>query len=134
MTHSDMLYQLYIKFTCYFYEPLLFQISVPWKFIKTLAFPCLIPLLHSTATQITIPINIFICLNIMQYEISFFNKIHVKVLTKVFYIQIWFKYETLLLFFLIRTMVYRKKLFIEKKNSFFVVGYVKIIKLHIVHK
>ena len=37
----------------------------------------------------------------MQIEISFFTKIHVnKVLTKVFYIQICFKYETPLFFFL----------------------------------
>ena len=48
----------------------------------------------------------------------FVMKIHVKVLTKVFYIQIRFKYERLLSFFLIRTIVYKKKLFIEK-NSFF---------------
>ena len=32
--HSDMLYRLYI-FTLYFYEPLLFQILVARKFIKT---------------------------------------------------------------------------------------------------
>ena len=60
MTHSDMLYRLDIKSTCYFYEPFLFQISAPWKFIKTLAFPCLMPLLQLTVTQITIPINILI--------------------------------------------------------------------------
>ena len=53
-------------------------------------------------------------------------------MTKVFYIQIWFKWETQLLFFLIRTMVYRKKIFTEK-NSIFAVDYVKIIELHIVH-
>ena len=39
---------------------------------------------------------------------NFFIKMHVKVLTKVFYIQIWFKCETPLLFFLIRTLVYIK--------------------------
>ena len=54
------------------------------------------------------------------------------VLTKVFYIQLWFKFETSLLFFLTRTMVYRKNLFIEK-NSFFAADNVKIIELHIVH-
>ena len=32
--HSDMLYRLYIS-TLYFYEPLLFQILVACKFIKT---------------------------------------------------------------------------------------------------
>ena len=34
MTHSGM-YRLDIS-TFYFYEPLLFQIFVPWKFIKTM--------------------------------------------------------------------------------------------------
>ena len=37
-------------------------------------------------------------LSIIQFEISFFIKIHVKVLTKVFYIQIWFKSEAPLFF------------------------------------
>ena len=32
----------------FFYEPLLFRIFVPWKFIKTYAFPCLLSLLQST--------------------------------------------------------------------------------------
>ena len=83
--------------------------------------------------HITICVNIFIYLFQILYSVKsvFFVKIRVKVLTKVFYIQIWFKCETLLLFFLIRTIVYKKKLFIER-NSFFVVGYVKIIELHIV--
>ena len=74
-----------------------------------------------------------ICLfvsNIILYEISFFIKIHVKVLTKVFYIQILFKCETPLLFFLIRTMVYRKKT-LNRKKQFSAVDYVKIIELHI---
>ena len=71
MTHSDMLYRLNISMV-YFYEPLLLQIFVPWKFIKTQAFPCLLSLLLSTATQITISINLFMS-NIMQYEITFFN-------------------------------------------------------------
>ena len=36
----------------------------------------------------------------MQFEISSFVKLHIKVLPKVFlYIQIWFRCETLLLFF-----------------------------------
>ena len=64
--------------------------------------------------------------NIIQCEFSFFIKIHVQVLTKVFYIQTWIKCETLLVFFLIRTIVYRKKLFIEK-DFFFAVDYAKII-------
>ena len=45
-------------------------------------------LLQSTATLITISINTFV--NVIQFEISFFIKIYVKVLTKAFYIQIWF--------------------------------------------
>ena len=64
--------------------------------------------------------------NIIQCEFSLFIKIHVQVLTKVFYIQIWIKCETPLAFFLIRTIVYRKKPFAEK-NSFSAVDYVKII-------
>ena len=52
----------------------------------------------------------------MQYEISFFIKIHVKD----FYIQNLFKYKTPLLFFLIRTWSTEKKqLFIEKDSFFF---------------
>ena len=54
-----------------------------------------------------------ISLKYYKYEISFIIKIHVKV----FSIQIWFDCKTRLLFFRIRTMVDRKKLFIEK-NSF----------------
>ena len=93
MAHSDMLYRLDIS-TFYFYEPLLFQIFISWKFIKTLALPCLIPLLpyismllQTTTTLITISINIFVS-NIIQFEISFLIKIYVKVMTNVFYIQI----------------------------------------------
>ena len=40
---------------------------------------------------------------------DFLIKIYAKILTKVFYIQIWFKCETPLLYFLIRAIVYRKK-------------------------
>ena len=53
-----MLYQLAIST---FDEPLLFQIFVPLKFTKTLAFLCLLTLLQFTATAMTIAINIFIC-------------------------------------------------------------------------
>ena len=110
MTYSDMLHQLNIS-TFYFYEPFLFQIFVPWKFIKPQAFLCLLSLLQSTATQVIISVNMFQILfvsNIIQYEITFFIKINVKVLTKFFCIYIWFKCQTLVLFLLIRTMVYRK--------------------------
>ena len=94
MAHSDMLYRLDIS-TFYFYEPLLFQIFISWKFIKTLALPCLLPLLPyismllqtTTTTLTTISINIFVS-SIIQFEISFLIKIYVKVMTNVFYIQI----------------------------------------------
>ena len=59
--------------------------------------------------------------NIIQCEFSLFIKIHVQVLTKVFYIQIWIKCETPLVYFRLQ-----KKLFIEK-NSFLAVDCVKII-------
>ena len=38
MTHSDMLHRLDIS-PFYFYEPLLFQILVPWKFMNILGLP-----------------------------------------------------------------------------------------------
>ena len=75
----------------------------------------------------------YICLcQILCSTKQFFIKIHIKVLTKVFYIQTWFLCETLLLRFLRGTMVCIKKLLIETKQ-FFAVDYVKFIELHIVH-
>ena len=59
----------------------------------------------------------------MQYEISFFIKIHIKF----FHIQ-RFKCETPLLFFLIKAMIYRQN-YLQKKN----VDCVKIIELHPAH-
>ena len=56
VTHSGMLYRLDIC-TFYFHKPLLFQIFVAWKFIKTSAFPCLLSLLQTTATSL----NMLIC-------------------------------------------------------------------------
>ena len=50
ITYSGMLYQLDIS-TCYCYDPLLFLIFVPWKFIKTEALPSLLSLLQSTASH-----------------------------------------------------------------------------------
>ena len=72
MTHSDMLYRLDIS-PFYFYEPLLLQIFVPWKFIRTEAFPCLRSLLQSTATQIIISINIFICFIVYRNNMCFYR-------------------------------------------------------------
>ena len=43
MTHSDMFYRLNIS-TFHFYEPLLFQIFVPWKFIKPSLYKNCLPL------------------------------------------------------------------------------------------
>ena len=120
MIHSDMLYRLDIS-TFYFYAPLLFQIFVP----------CLLSLLQSTTTQIAIPVNIFICFKYYSTKSVFLVKHTLRFWPRFFYIQIWFKCETPLLFFLIRTMVYKKKLFIEKNS--FTVDYVKIIELHTVH-
>ena len=97
MTNSGIMYRLDIS-TFYFYEPLLVQIFLPGKFIKTSAFPCLLSLLQSTATQITVSINKFV--SNIHYEISF-------VIKKQGFLP--------LLFFLIKTTVYRKKTHYRKK-------------------
>ena len=104
-THSGMLYRLEIS-TFYFYETLLFQIFVLWRFIKTCTFPCII----------TFTVNSHADNHFYKYIYLFilFIKIH----AKVFYIQIWFKCETPLLFFQIKTMVYKKKP-LYRKNQFF---------------
>ena len=104
--------------TGYFYILFLSTIAVsdfrPLEIYKTLGLPL---------STITFTVNsqadnhfykyLFVS-NIRQCEFSFFIKIHVQVLTKVFYIQIWIKCETPLAFFLIRTIVYRKKLLLKK--------------------
>ena len=72
MTHSDKLHRLDIS-TFYFDEPFLFKIFVPQKFIKTLAFPCLLSILVSTFTQATISINILIFFKYCTICMSFFN-------------------------------------------------------------
>ena len=72
MTHSHKLHGLDIS-TFYFYELFLFQIFVPEKFIKTLAFPCLLSILVSTFTQATISINILIFFKYCTIWMSFFN-------------------------------------------------------------
>ena len=73
--------------------------------------------LQSTSTQITFYIN---------YTV--WNQFIIEILA-VFYIQIWFKCEIPLLFLLIKTMVYRKIIFKEKKQIS--ADYVKIIELHV---
>ena len=77
MTHSNILYRLGIS-TFYFCEPLQLQIFVPWKCIKTSAFPCLLQHLLSAATQITTFINIFVSNIIYRMKSFFFIKICVK--------------------------------------------------------
>ena len=106
-----MLYRLDIS-TFYFYEPLLFQIFVPLKFVQTWAFPCLLALLQSTAAQITISINFYLFVsNIIQYEISVF----IKVLTKVFL----FKFDLNVKHMKARVQIFCLKYFkkITKKNG-----------------
>ena len=95
----------------YFYEPSLFQIFFPWKFINIKSFPCLVSLLQPTAKQITISINIFICFCCFKYYT-------VMVYRKNWKWSIWYISNGL-----------QKKLFIEK-NRFFSVGYVKINVVH----
>ena len=114
MVHLDIMYRLNSS-RIYCHESLLIQIFVPQKFIKTQVFPFLLSLLQSAARQINISANIFVS-NIIPYEISFF---FIKIHAKVFYIQICFKGETPLLFFLIRTMAYRKKTLYRRKKFFF---------------
>ena len=110
MTNSGMLYRLDIS-TFYFDEPLLFQIFVPWKFNKNLCPP----LSAITFTVESHADNHFykyiylfqiLCsmksVFLLKYRCSIFN-------FKVFYIQTWFTYEAPLLFFQIKTMIYRRK-------------------------
>ena len=57
------------------YEPLLFQIFFPWKFLNIYSFSCLVSLLQLTAKRIAISKNIFICLKyykIRYYALRFF--------------------------------------------------------------
>ena len=94
------------------------------EFIKTLALPCLVlSLLQLTGTLITI---------IVQFEISFSIKIHVKWLS----FDQSFLYSNLIL--VLPALIFsnknhdlqKKKL---QKKSFFTVDFVKIIESHIVH-
>ena len=104
MTHSDMLYRLNISTFC-FNESLLLQIFVPWKFIKTQAFPCLLSLLLSTATQITI------CFKYLQNFLEILYSMKSLFLLKYLLRFFIFKFDLTVkhnLFFLI-TMVYRNK-------------------------
>ena len=119
MTHFDM-YWLDI-FTFSFYEPFLFHIFVRWKFInKNLGLP-----LSTTAFTVNSHTDNhsykYICFFfqiLYNLKLVFFIKIHVEALSKVFHIQIWFKCETPLLYFLVGTIVYRKKFFIQKRKFF----------------
>ena len=77
MTHSGMLHRL-DNSTFYFYKLLLFQIFV-LEIYKNLGHPYVLLHLQSTATQITISINIFICFNYYTVISQFFTNIHVNV-------------------------------------------------------
>ena len=83
--------------TGYFYVLFLWAIAVT-DFrsceIKILAFPCLLSLLQATATQITISVNIFICLKHHTVWNQFF--------------LLFFFIFSYFYFILITTMVYRK--------------------------
>ena len=63
----------------------------------------------------SITINIFICFKYYTVWNQFFFSIKIHV--KVFYIQIWFKCEAPLLFFKIKTMIYRKKKQFKEKHE-----------------
>ena len=65
----------------------------------------------------------------MQYEISCFIKIHIKV----FYFQNLFNCETLLLFFSNKNHGLLRKKTLYRKKKFFSADYVKIVELHVVH-
>ena len=94
------------------------------EFIKTLALPCLLSLLHLTATLITITV---------QFEISFSIKIHVKRLSfdqSLLYSNLILVLPTLI--FSNKNHDLQKKKTLEKK-LFYTVGFVKIIESHIVH-
>ena len=62
-------------------------------------------------------IHFHIYVYLFQILCSMKSVVFIRIQVKDFYIQIWFECETPLLLFLIRNMVYRKKLFTEK--SFF---------------
>ena len=117
-----MLYRLDIS-TFYFYESFAVSDFRPLEIYKKLGFPL---------STITFTVNNHADNHFYNF---FFNVIQCEFFIYFiyfFYIQSWIKCETPLVFFLIRTIVYRKKRFIEK-NSFFAVDYVKIIELYIVH-
>ena len=99
-------------------------LDFPWKLINIYSFPSLVSLLQSTVKHTTISINIFIFFKYYTVWNQFFIKIHVKV----FNIKVWFKCEIPSLFFLIIVIIYREKLFMEKKR-FFCVDYVNFCRL-----
>ena len=114
MTYSGMLNWLDIS-TFYFYEQLLFQIFFPWKFTKTYGLP-----LSTIAFTVNSHTDSHIYQSIYSFQILysmelvfFYQNIH-----KCFFIQIWFKSETPLLFFSNKSQGLQKQT-LYRKNSFF---------------
>ena len=106
MIHSGLLYQLDIS-TCYFYEPFLFQIFFPWKFLLHL-----ISTTFTANSQADNHFSKYIYLFQILYSMkSLFIKIHVKV----FYIQVQFKCKIPPFW---HGHDLQKKLFLEKKIFF----------------
>ena len=108
----DIFWQVVSTGTGYFYVLFLWPIVVSdfclLEICKDLGHPCQLSLLHSTAMQITISVNIFV--SNIQYEISFL----LKYTLRFFIYKFEIKCEAPHLFFQIKTMTYRKKHFIEK--------------------
>ena len=92
-----------------------FYILFLWAIVVSDLFSCLVSLLQPTTKQITISINIFICLKFY----TVWNQI---IHFKVFNIQVRFKCENGL-----------RKNSLWKKIDIFSVDYVKINELHVVH-
>ena len=111
MAYSGMLHRLDI-ITFYFYEPLLFHAFVPRKFIKT--YDLLLSTITFTVNSHTVCFRYY----------AVWNRFFIRIRAKVFYIQIRFTCETTLLFFLIKSMVYRKNTLYKKKFSSFYMLYV----------
>ena len=101
---------------------MLFQDFVPCKFIKTYGLPL---------STITFTVNNHTYNHFYKYIYKYYynkyyyyyfskyytvwNRFFIRIHVKVFCIQIQFTCKTLLLFFLIKTMVYRKKIIYRKK-------------------
>ena len=97
-----MLYRLDIS-TFYFYEPLLFQMLVPWKFVKTSVFLSL--------STITFTVNS----HVNNYFDKYVYLLQIYCMKAVFLLKYTLMFFTALIFYS------------------FSVDYVKTIELHVVH-